>query len=87
MDLATSSFPVPDSPVIKTVERAGATRSTSRKDFVQENRAAVGYFKKPFFRCDRAGKCAFRMSEEFGFEQFRRNIRTVDNNKRIIGTL
>src|SRR6266436_3441369 len=47
-------------------------------NFVQKNRATVGYFEPANALCDRSGECAFLVSEQLAFQQACRNGRAVE---------
>ena len=50
-------------------------------DFVQEQRATASQLDTALARFVGAGKGAFLMSEDFGFQKFRRNCRTIHRYK------
>ncbi len=52
-------------------------------DLVQKQRSPVGGLDPAHAALHRAGKCAARVAEQFGFEQRFRNRRAVDGDKRL----
>src|SRR5207248_8190375 len=43
-------------------------------NLIEKDRSAVSNFEQPFLRRDRSSECSPRMTEQFRFKQFSRNI-------------
>ena len=61
--------------LLKYAEQSRLSFGRDVADLVEEERAAIGDLKQSLLRRDRAGECAARVAEEFGFEQLRGDVR------------
>ena len=67
---------------LEDAEQFGLHPRRTLADFVQENRAAIGLFKRPGMVRRSACKRPFLVPEQFGFQEFLRDGGAVDGEER-----
>src|SRR5262245_18220620 len=65
-------------------QEACLKRDIEIADFVDEQRAAVRQLEDSLAHADRAAERAALVTEELGFDQVRRNRRTIENDERAV---
>ncbi len=70
--------------VLQHAQNLGLRVHAHGGDFVEEERAAVGYFEEAFLRGDGGSKRAFDVAEERGLEQLGGHGAGVDGNERLV---
>ena len=76
-----------DLALLQNAQQLGLKVKRHLTDFVKKNGAAVGEFELAYFVCDRTGKGALRMAEEFTFQQSLRDSSAVDGDKWLVASM
>ena len=86
-DVDRHRFPAAD-PVDHTLldraQQFGLQAHIHFRDFVEQQRAAICFLEFADATGERAGKGAFLVAEQFGFEQVLRYCRAIDRNERLL---
>ena len=72
-------------PVFQHLEQLGLDLKVDVANFVEEHGSVVGHLQQSLLGTDRAGKRAFGMAEEFGFEQLARKSGAIQVEKGFFG--
>src|SRR5216684_1088076 len=73
-------------PLLQYAQQFDLERNRHVADFIEENRAAIGLLESADPRRDRAGKCTFDVSKQFGFEKVFRDGAAINTNQLLIFT-
>src|SRR5205809_60198 len=73
--------------ILEEAQQLGLQGPAHVADFVEEDRAAIGFFHAAQLGFDRAGECALLVAEELAFEEGLGNRRAIDANITRIATV